>query len=377
MKLVKTKFHSGRLLVTFSPSVYNIGLTPSNIVDSSYEFRTIIDVREESTFKIQIPYTCSQQYLRCKRQNTTFDECFGLVQIMVLDPLVAPATVGSTISLLVEHSMGPDCEFAVPYRTDLMPVLGATPEMGDPCSITEDTIGNSSIHVNDGLMASACMGEKLVSIRQLLKTFTVMQPFIAPAATIGTVNVIPFATSVLTVGEALPEHSGDLYSAISGCFNMCRGGVRLKVFLPMSTGTWAWSAALYQEAPGNPPVAPENSVVIRSNANFAGQGPGLIASINQTGYSMQMATLNGCVEVTVPQYSMYHSRPCAAHLVGDLYPYNTENWSTASRSRVSFFNPQASKAGFVVARGGSDDVNFSGFISIPPMYRGINMSYAS
>jgi len=376
-KMVKTKFHSGRLLVTFSPSVWAIGETPSTIVDSSYEYRTIIDIREESTFTIQVPYTCSQQYLRCKRSGSASNESFGRIQVMVLDPLVAPATVANFVGILVEHSMGADSEFASPYRTDLLPVLGATPEMGDPCDITTGTIGSSKVNVNDGLMASSVMGEKIISLRQLLKTFTVLQPFVGPPATTGCVNLIPFGSSVLTVGQGLPEHSGDLYSALSGCFNMVRGGIRFKVFMPTSSGSWPWMAALYQESFATPPVVPENSVVIRSNSNYAGEGPGLVASVNQTGYNLHLISQNACVEFSVPQYGMYHSRPTASHVVGDTYAYDTDGWSTANRSRVSVFTPNATKAGFVVTRGGSDDTNFSGFISIPPMYRGINMLWSS
>lgn len=375
IKMVKTKFHSGRLLISFSPTVYAIGTVVPTIDNSSYEFRTIVDVREESTLTVQIPYTCSQQYLMCKRQGSPVNEVFGTVTVRVLDPLVAPATVGNSIQLLIESSMGPDCEFAVPYRTNLLPVFGATPEMGDPCSITNSTIGSSSIQVNDGLMAAACMGEKIVSVRQLLKTFTVLQPFVAPTTARSAVNLIPFGSQVLTVGEGLPEHSGDLYSALSGCFTMARGGVRFKVLIPSNAGAWAWCAALYQSSPALPPVSPEYAVAVRSDTNFAGEGPGFTGTLNQTGYSMQPAVVNGCAEFTVPHYSTYHSRPCASHMVGDTFAYNTELWSTANRSRVSLFNPQASKAAYLVTRGGSDDINFSGFISVPPMYRGIATSY--
>lgn len=369
-KIVKTKFHSGRLLVTFSPSVASVGTTVSTIDESSYEYRTIVDIREESTFRIQIPYTSSQQYLRCYRSGANFNENFGTVQLMVLDPLVAPASVGSSVTIHIEQSMGPDCEFAVPYRMDMMPVLGATPQMGDPCMASDSTIGNTIIPVNDGLMASSCIGEKIVSVRQLIKSFGILHPFTKPAAFTESCNVIPFGGQVLTVGQGLPEHTGDLYSALSGCFCMVRGGVRLKAFLPLSSGSWAWTAALYQESPALLPTAPEYSVVSRSATSFAGDGPGQFGVYNQTGYSVQMATLNGCLEVDVPNYSMYHSRSTFAHQVGNTQAYSTEGWSIANRSRVSFSSFQGTTTAFVVYRAGSDDLNFSGFISVPPMYRG-------
>lgn len=380
-KLVKTKFHSGRLLVTFSPSVWSIGSTTSDVNSSSYEWRTIIDVREQSTFRVQIPYLSAEQYLPTSQNSTTVLPHFGTIQVIILDPLVAPATVGNSIRCLVEHSMGPDCEFAVPAPCNMMPVVDATPEMNmssDPCEVYSGVIGNAQVTDDKGFNAAACMGERVSSFRQLLKSVNLLQDFLPQNGP--TISVVPFAIQTMSVASlpALPVHTGDLYGMLASCFNLVRGSVRFKAAIPYNTTVWQEIAYLTQTSNNglNVPVAAEHSVVTKQILNFMGTGvAGNMGSLNQTGYSLQNLQANGGLEVTVPNYSQYHSRASAAHMLGSTNTYPNDNWTVANRTRLTITCPQGNTEASMVFRGAGDDINMSGFISIPPLFRGVGVGY--
>jgi hypothetical protein len=374
-KMVKTKFHSGRLLVTFSPSVWFIGATLSTMTTSAYEWRTIIDVREESTFRIQVPYLSAEQYLPTEQETTLSLQHFGTIQIMVLDPLVAPASVGASIAIMVEHSMGPDVEFAVPATCNMLPVVGATPQMnmgGDPCEVYSGIIGNAVVKSDDGFNAAACMGERVSSFRQLIKSMNLLQDLTHPFST-AAINIVPFGIQTLVAGTSpvLPVHTGDLYSVLASCFVFTRGSVRFKTVNPSNVSQWPMTAALRQASSNgyNVPAAGEESVVSKTANDFTGTVGGSLGILNQTGFSFHNVNANMSTEITVPNYSQYHSRASADHIMGRTLAYNNDGYSIANRSRVTLSYPQGNNFVSTVWRGGGDDLNFSGFISIPPIYR--------
>ena len=173
LKFVKTEFHSGRLSVTFNPmnAAYNFapGITLQN---SSYLHRQIIDIRETNEFTFVVPFVSDSPY----RKNVANAEGLtGYFEILVLDPLVAPATVSSSIKLIVEMAAGPDIEFAVPQQNVYSYIAGITPQSGvidqgsNVCSNLESAIGSSIIKPDGSVNALHCIGEKITSFRALLK----------------------------------------------------------------------------------------------------------------------------------------------------------------------------------------------------------------
>ena len=61
LKIIKTDYHSGRLLVTITPD--DAGLAPNNS-QSTYSLRQVIDIRQNTEHVINLPYLRNFNFLR-------------------------------------------------------------------------------------------------------------------------------------------------------------------------------------------------------------------------------------------------------------------------------------------------------------------------
>jgi len=159
-KLVKTAFHRGRLIVAFYPGI-SIG-TPS-IGNSEYVFREIVDVSTTSAFEVCCPYMVPTPWTN---QNTQI----GTMVVYILDPLVAPVSVSTSVDILLEVAGGDDMQFSVPITWQVEPYAPSTAQAGDesysetPCF----TLGPKSNAPLD-LINVETSGEVVKSVRQLIK----------------------------------------------------------------------------------------------------------------------------------------------------------------------------------------------------------------
>jgi hypothetical protein len=203
-KFVKTAFHSGRLQFSYSPSnVYTPGFTSTD-----YLYKDIVDIRESNEYTVTIPYAQVLPYL------TTSGGTNGFLYCHVLNNLVAPATVSSSIDILAELHAGEDFEFAFPcpptataaiylnrnapaalMARSAIEVQEVEEEEKDLEAIANDSefvsqalgenvaemqhslqpakqpesIGSGNPAASGGLAPSlACIGEKILSLKQLL-----------------------------------------------------------------------------------------------------------------------------------------------------------------------------------------------------------------
>lgn len=168
-KLVKTEFHSGRLMVVWAPAIRGVTNPGNSIANSSYLHRQILDVRNGNEFTVDVPYSSMEQY----KPTTGLTKHTGYLEVFVLNPLVAPATVSSTVTILVEVAAGPDFEFAVPAANAAVNTIPFAPQIGrsNVCEIQSAPIGNSRTSASD-LPARTCIGERILSLRSLLKRFS-------------------------------------------------------------------------------------------------------------------------------------------------------------------------------------------------------------
>jgi len=115
MKFIKTVFHSGRLLVTFTP----YGSTSPTLNESAYSLRQIIDIRETDEITINLPYNRESQWLT-NLGNTSENllSSLGRFSVRVLNPLVASDTCASSVQVMIYASGGHDFEIAVPLGGD-------------------------------------------------------------------------------------------------------------------------------------------------------------------------------------------------------------------------------------------------------------------
>jgi len=367
-KFVKTAFHSGRLSFDFYPEEYKSNVVSTSYAGAPYVHRQIVDIRECNEVTIEIPYVNSSPYL--ENANPT-----GYLVIHVVDPLIATGTVSTSIDILCEVSGGKDFEVAIPASGgSYTPCVGLTPQAGNVCEIVNDTIGSTSSHPAGVVMAELCVGEKIVSFRSLLKAYHPLCSASARAAA-ATESLVPFAISLNYYSGAawtLAEDNGDLYTTVGSLFLYHRGGVRFKKVISTS------GVYLTQSLSATSTTA--SGLIRRNAADYNGS-----QKVNPTLGRFQITdgAREKVIEISVPQYLPKHSRVIYDSTCGAInsYYYNYDNNGLGSNQYVvtAIMNAQnvVSSSTFNTAnfRAGADDLQFGGFISIPPMVAVVPPTY--
>lgn len=257
MDFAKTIFHSARLLVVFEPIYPEGPSTPppqvNTIADTINCHKDVVDIRKGTTFSFEFPFISMTPYL-------PVDRPYGYVHVFVLNALVTEtSSVPSNVSVGVKFKANDDMEFACPtdprfwpylpqdgtQAVDLTPNLPVTLnnvqyesglEVGDE-PITNKCIGSSSSPTPTVDMAALCIGEKILSMKQLAlrsKLFSVnidatSEPF--PRR----YNVNPFVVDRFYDNSWLtnPEveiyyvQIHDWYSYVGSMYEYARGGVTI------------------------------------------------------------------------------------------------------------------------------------------------------
>jgi len=363
-KIVKTSFHSGRLIVAFSPSDPRFAAPAVTLASTQYLNRVIIDIREGNEFTLCVPYASAGNWCR-HDQNT------GNLVLMVLDPLVAPASVSGTIKIIWEMVGGPDLEFSAPRTMIEIPYVPTSPQSGewDPtCNILSDTIGESSIVRSDD-HARMCVGERVNSFRQLLKAYSPLMLLNYDTGVVGSVAIVlnPYHSNVaqnVAAAISLPNLRPDMFDHLSSVYLMCRGGVRMlmtknSVTVPVTAN-------------------PNSGVQVYLHHDPTHQVTSVVSNTSDTAYTLRTrprviydTMTNGpSIELQVPQYSRFHSRLCSEQFVRTLAP--TGNTASLTHGPDFHFelkcNDGDGSCSWLIDRAGADDCTFGGFISIPPYY---------
>jgi hypothetical protein len=376
IKLVKTEFHSGRLAIAFYPSETALSVAPDSLALSQYAHREIIDVRESNEITFKVPFVSSTPYRPCRGEVAPT----GYVKVYVLNSLAAPEAVSSSCTLLLEVAGGPDIEFAVPQTNTNAGVLAATPQSGqmmskstpDVCRIEDTTIGCSTAQDDHSINASACIGEKITSFRTLLKSTGNLTPAAVVPAAAKYLSIRPYLASVYYNSLTTPfsNQVGDLYSTLSMIYGMARGGVRLKVLTDATVNTSYPSVAYLDHLPAGSGYA--SSGIWSLDATAVGGASSIMNRFNGAPLTLCHTFANQCSEFAVPQYSRYHSRATFDNMANANIPAMASDSNLGDRSFVTFFVPGPTEFNEPqVYRGGSDDINFGVFISIPPMQKAI------
>jgi hypothetical protein len=369
-KFVKTEFHSGRLAVTFVPYCNAVGTPTVNLAATNFVHREIIDIRYANEVSFTVPYVAILPYL-------SSGDIMGYVNIFVVDPLVAPASVSSTISIISEVSATPDMEFAVPRTWNDLPLMNVTPQSGnflsglkpasDPCVETRSVIGNSKNIGDSHKSSTTCVGEKITSIRQLLKVPSVGYYTGVTANNSVFANIIPFAVSTGTIQTTTityPVGASDAYSLFSSIFAVSRGGVRLKG-VPDPTISVSAGQVSYPYI-----VSLGDSYSYASPYNFSTIDLSGSSSFNRAIHTVMQPQDPGVIggfDVSVPQYHSQFTRSNVSHLVFPGSTYQTSLTGGATKYGVSVRGNNYQTNPYFIARATSDDFNLGLFVSIPPV----------
>jgi hypothetical protein len=311
LKLVKTDFHSGRLLVVWTPTDNTLATDPT-IATSAYSMRHVIDVRDTTEVDIELPYMIPRCWQKFEVQS-------GKLDIIVLNTLQFPDTVASTIKVLVYTYAGADYDVAYPSNAYL--TVPYTPQGGDKENTkTLGVIGNESAHVE--MIEEYTTGEKFTSIKQLIMRYSRLY-FNANLTNINSCiafRIYPWCVGFATGSNAAAtfdsfQYGGDWYSYFAAGYALARGGMKYNINWNGSTGVYVdYSYEDFQGIESTSFVSTSTAVLPNSYGATSGGTSSTWVKPSAPYYSATTAnpalfvqSTNG-VEVQIPPYAMNPSR---------------------------------------------------------------------
>lgn len=182
--VVKTQFHSGRLRVSFRPFSYPAGAVSTDIQfvnQPGYAYTDEIDLSSGTTFTFEVPFVSVRPWMHCFYDSKTAypggdirNSATGIVQLSVINPLVAATTVNSSVDVLVFVSMK-EAQFASPVKSTYLPFgIPNVAQMGKARIVPTRSSAETMADKRDLSMLSysTCMGENVTSLRQILKRYS-------------------------------------------------------------------------------------------------------------------------------------------------------------------------------------------------------------
>lgn len=405
----KTKFHAGRLRVTFRPFAGVQSADAQLDVTPGMAHSQIVDLTESAVMKIHVPYNNALPWLSCNGAKPG-RAILGSLEIAVVNALVASAAVSTTVNVTSFVSMDADASFACPTGPQFMVLpdvtfpfkeaapIAATNDIDELINLpkfinprnkrttdledygveleeiddTEAQIGGTSannlsaeVRQHDTESTATTLlpnalttGEGLNSIRQLLKTFRRVGKVTKTSATKSYV-ISPWWVSKTTEtsGTTLLLSSSyvDYFSYFYQLYSFFRGSMRLKIYFDR-TSIAKYDASL--------PIRVTISTTLLDTRQADPGNNEFINEVSQGGAATYVPGLfdreqlvfldkSSCIEIDVPYYCAGHMVPCVG----------TQNQS----NRQKFFQPlplivlsNTQGASFYTYRACGDDFSFGG-----------------
>lgn len=377
----KTKFHSGRLLITYTPYSYP-GDNIAN-VDLNKSIRMIVDISSKNTVQFTVPFVCSRPWLQCiepRTATTKYDCSTGRIRVEVLNQLRNGGGSSNFIDVLVELSGGSDLEFSKPAMP-LYPVYeGSITRVHAQMQLTNNSIsrneaqeGKTPPTVNAMAISTNwspdayCIGEKIVSIRQLIKRFGYVGGVNQVTKTFPLIVVQPYRNTLpyTIAGQEIKYRPSSYIDYFSTIYTFFRGGMRLKLIAnPTETAETSSFRPLYAIRM----LTQLNKEFLDVNFTNTTQSGNPIystassGSLDQNGYSTVLVdpSLEGCIEVEVPYYNISHLTPIKRY--GSLTAIRKEEFSKGNlpTSVVTIRNQSSdvTNVTWALYRAAADDYSF-------------------
>lgn len=355
-KFVKTQYHSGRLRISFIPFYFNDTIS-NGVPDMSKTQQIIVDLRTSTEVSFTVPYVSSRPWMHCIRPESSwlgtdslkmYNAVTGIVRVEVLNKLVAANNVYPSVDVIVEINGGPDMTFANPTCPSYVPYGGVLTALATQRA-TNETIeeygvvnpkaqmsmgANEAIPRNEaqkGVHPSSidthpinanwspeayCIGEKIMSIRQLIKRFgrvnsaniTLNNNTVANA-----IVLAPFSQQIAstTVGSTRNTTQLDYYYFL---YAFWRGSMRYKMISETTVGTagrvksdFMWDISMFNSIQDtmNTLVSYFSSTV--NTVTSALLGPSVQNS--ESSNIIVDPSVEGVVEFEVPYYNISHISP--------------------------------------------------------------------
>jgi len=325
-KIVKTEFHSGRLIFAYTPLTLSTTPAVPNIDTSAYLMREIVDIRDTSEVEFCVPWVISDLYLPT---TTGVASYAGLFYVIVGDALVAPSSVSSSVQILVEVAGAPDLEFALPANSNKAALVPFATQCSERRRLEdiEPSPESATIVYQAGYLKHDCVelgtssedleasavaiGEKVESFRQLVKR---VQTRVPSNGLFGTgvagnayvyvpYSVCPTMETVSLGGPLLSNvYFPDLITNLSMMYVFTNGGMRL--FWPV-TATGGATTNLVEVS-----VDVDASTVTGSEAFYTASYP-----VDNCSKQLFYLSRDDPVHVSVPPYNRTIARPTAAQII--------------------------------------------------------------
>lgn len=397
MKIVKTEFHTGRLLIGYSPS---FGTDPTHTNDDmNYIHREVVDLRYSNEITIVCPYASTRPWL-------PISQPYGNFYVNVLNDLRHPDTVPVAVALLFEISCAEDFEFSVPIPCQFAPVTYLQTTLPPPGLVSEESysktkqegtldldvstfvaqagddvprqetqpvqltlqggpIGSSQINHDAGASALYCSGEKILSLRQILKRANNFSKGVAsPILTINP-HVIVLPNTVSLYGT---NWCPDNFAYINLCYAFYRGSIRVRIY--------GYDFSQGHLRVGLNPNLGSDIVSVPSNT-IPSYVSGVGSDIDNHGnwpWVLNAQSTYPFVEIQVPFYSATH---CAAVQTASSfppYPIDTQIDGNAPHNLLTIFSSTSTTTCRFTRQAG-DDWSSGFFLGTSPIIAITNANY--
>jgi hypothetical protein len=377
LKFVKTEFHSGRLMVCFFPT----DEIASNQTSPEYVNRHIIDIREYNEFTFEIPYISRYAW-------STAGTRTGVLSIRVVDALVAPATVSSTVTILAEVAAGDDMQWSIASAvTSMQPTQFVPQSLGNPNKISIN-IGNTQT-MGDSITPSAfTIGDQITSFRSMLKRYYPVVPSsraLVNTSTRANGLILDVYHDLIPIRALVPAADSvtcDIVGAVASCYTFWGGGIRIKDVL--ATGLVGDPASIFTSNMSTVSFVPKFNGA-EQDFWFNLNPPSTIA-LKNVHQIIQNVWENGTLVTEIPQYTRtlkrcipdaWFWRPNVADPDSVSYRDNlTQGYvRIATPAGLGAVPALADYDYHNIYRSLADDGEFSLFISIPPMVNASTSGY--
>lgn len=375
LKFVKTDFHTGRLLVTYTPSDYNVATYPTNS-QSSYSIREIVDIKGRSEIELTIPYLSNQPWKNC-------NEPYGYLDFRVLNELRAPETASSSIQVLMYACAEQDFEYNGLGAGGGNIGLPFAPQMDTSDStLVKEVIGGYSKPPTTIQPSSDSFGEMFTSVKQLINKYTPLlfnSSRLASGFTTGTNSCFSFypwsfqacSADPTTNNVIYPTYFGDFLSMIAPGYALFRGSLRLALSDQLTTTSLV--AATFDASQYTTFSTANFTTQTAPNTPAAGQ---MFASVANTDTTINLGPVavsdayNGPHEFKLPYYARTFCSWVTPYPVvyGSTTTINGySNDVSQPTSAVSFVHEGTANTGVRIFRSACDDFQLGYFIGFPPI----------
>jgi hypothetical protein len=235
----KTKFHAGRVLFNFNPGLEQSETVARTTVlgpeinaagPQAFGYSAIFDLKDSNVFEFSVPYVNNLPYM-------TFGGILGGLSMTVLDPLLAPSTVTTSVPIMVEVKAMPGFEVSLFSGVNYFPNQNAVVLQS-----------GKIVHTMADDVCQHTVGERLYSIKQLITI-----PHWNVSSTTSTVNLVlqnvpppwwsyPLIPGTTPTSATLSVYDGSKTSgAMAQCFVFARGGTDYHVYTDTIEGVMLYA----------------------------------------------------------------------------------------------------------------------------------------